>query len=127
MLTDNYPEPHKKPLSSTVPTIIENSDGSFHLAIGGSGGSIIFGAVFQVFLNLQHWGMNIGEAIESGRLHDQLYPETTLVDDTYPKDLTEDLMLRGHNLTGTFQATPFQAPGLTLPCSSGRESRCGCY
>ncbi|ESK85216.1 hypothetical protein Moror_11399 [Moniliophthora roreri MCA 2997] len=95
----NYPEPYKKPLSSTVPTIIENPDGSFHLAIGGSGGSIIFGAVFQVLVNLNHWGMNIGEAIESGRLHDQLYPETTIVDSTYPEAMMQELRLRGHNLT----------------------------
>ncbi|EEB89189.1 hypothetical protein MPER_12738, partial [Moniliophthora perniciosa FA553] len=94
----NYPEPHKKPLSSTVPSIMENSDGSFHLAIGGSGGSIIFGAVFQVLINLNHWGMNIGGAIESGRVHDQLYPETTIVDNTYPEAMMQELRSRGHNL-----------------------------
>ncbi len=49
---DNYPEPGKRPLSSTTPTIIENADGSFYLSIGGSGGSRIFPAVFQVLLIL---------------------------------------------------------------------------
>lgn len=44
-LPDNYPEPGKRPVSSTVPSIIENPDGSFYAAIGGSGGSRIFGSV----------------------------------------------------------------------------------
>jgi gamma-glutamyltranspeptidase / glutathione hydrolase / leukotriene-C4 hydrolase len=61
-------------LSSTTPTIIENADGSFHVAIGGSGGSRIFPAVFQAIVNMDDWGMNVQQAVEFGRLHDQLYP-----------------------------------------------------
>ena len=105
--TDNYPEPHKRPLSSTVPTIIERAaDGSFLAAIGGSGGSIIFGAIFQVLVNLMHWGMDLGDAIEAGRVHDQLYPEITVADSTYPLELVEELIARGHNVTGMFVVTP---------------------
>ncbi len=96
---DNYPEPGKRPLSSTTPTIIENADGSFYLSIGGSGGSRIFPAVFQVLLNLD-WGLNLSEAIEFGRLHDQLYPLFLDADNVYPSDLLDDLRSRGHNVTG---------------------------
>jgi len=95
---DNYPEAGKRPISSTVPSILEHSDGSFYMAIGGSGGSLIFGAVFQVLLNMD-WGMDLSQAIEHGRLHNQLYPETTLADDTYNKHLLDALLVRGHNLT----------------------------
>ncbi|EEB99579.1 hypothetical protein MPER_00718 [Moniliophthora perniciosa FA553] len=95
----NYPQPHKRPLSSTVPTIIENSDGSLYLAIGGSGGTNILSAVFQNIIYVRDWGMSVGEAIESGRLHDQLYPEQTQVDNTYPEDLVQSLRERGHNVT----------------------------
>ncbi|KAK0241652.1 gamma-glutamyltranspeptidase [Armillaria nabsnona] len=94
----NYPEPGKRPLSSTTPTIIENADGSFYLSIGGSGGSRIFPAVFQVLLNLD-WGLNLSEAIEFGRLHDQLYPLFLDADNVYPSDLLDDLRSRGHNVT----------------------------
>ncbi|KAF8161066.1 gamma-glutamyltranspeptidase [Crassisporium funariophilum] len=94
----NYPEPGKRPLSSTAPTIIEHPDGSFHIAIGGSGGSRIFGAVFQVLLNLE-WGLDISQAIEFGRLHDQLYPLVLDADDVYPKDIIRDLRALGHNVT----------------------------
>lgn len=99
VLPDNYPEAGKRPLSSTIPTIIEHPDGSFYLAIGGSGGSRIFGAVFQVLLNLQ-WGLDVREAVEFGRVHDQLYPLVLDADDTYPSDVLDFLRDRRHNVTG---------------------------
>ncbi|EIN11894.1 gamma-glutamyltranspeptidase [Punctularia strigosozonata HHB-11173 SS5] len=95
----NYPEPFKRPLSSTTPTILENEDGSFHLAIGGSGGSRIFPAVFQTIVNVDDWGMNLQQAVEFGRLHDQLYPLIVDADDVYPPDLLDELRHRGHNVT----------------------------
>lgn len=94
----NYPEPGKRPLSSTAPTIMEREDGSFFLALGGSGGSRIFGALFQVLLNLD-WGLNLSDAIEFGRLHDQLFPLRLDADDVYPPDILKDLKGRGHNIT----------------------------
>lgn len=58
----NYPEGPKKKgamgkrsMSSTSATILESEDGNFELAIGGSGGSRIFGSVAQVILN-RDWG-----------------------------------------------------------------------
>lgn len=98
---DNFPEPGKRPLSSMTPTIVENADGSFYLAIGGSGGSRIFGSIFQVILNL-NWGLDISQAVEFGRLHDQLYPNALDADDNYPPDLLEELRQRGHNVTGDY-------------------------
>src|SRR4051794_10205767 len=47
-LLDNYPAPYKRPLSSMIPTIIEHPKTSFLLSIGGSGGSRILSAVYQV-------------------------------------------------------------------------------
>ena len=96
----NYPQPGKRPLSSTAPTIAENPDGSLFIAIGGSGGSRIFPSVFQVLLNLD-WGLDIRDAIEFSRLHDQLFPLTTDVDGVYPKHILDDLRQRGHNVSGT--------------------------
>lgn len=96
---DNYPEPGKRPLSSTTPTIIEHEDGSFWLAIGGSGGSRIFGSVFQVILNLG-WGMDVSAAVEYGRLHDQLFPSVVDADDVYPRMILDGLREKGHNVTG---------------------------
>lgn len=109
----NYPEPGKRPLSSTVPTIMEREDGAFFLAIGGSGGSRIFPAIFQVLLNLD-WGMDVSAAIEYGRLHDQLFPTMVDVDDILPPTLLDGLREKGHNITGERL--------LGLPCGAVRAS-----
>ncbi|KAG5638640.1 hypothetical protein H0H81_011359 [Sphagnurus paluster] len=95
----NYPEAGKRPLSSTSPTIIENDDGSFALAIGGSGGSRIFGSVIQTIINME-LGLDVSAAIEHGRVHDQLYPLVLDVDSTYPREIIEGLKELGHNVTG---------------------------
>lgn len=106
-------------MSSTAPTIIEREDGSFFLAFGGSGGSRIFGALFQVLLNLD-WGLNLSDAIEFGRLHDQLFPLTLDADDVYPPDILKDLKGRGHNITGKVQKTLNDAAGLDTVFNSVR-------
>ncbi|KAF8502165.1 gamma-glutamyltranspeptidase [Russula emetica] len=93
----NYPEGNKRPLSSTTPTIVEHSDGSFYVAVGGSGGAKIFPAIFQVILNLD-WGLDIGSAVEYGRLHHQLYPEWIEADNIYPHELLLGLKTRGHSI-----------------------------
>ncbi|KAG6900534.1 hypothetical protein C0993_009111, partial [Termitomyces sp. T159_Od127] len=92
----NYPAPGKRPLSSIAPTIVEDKDGSFYLALGGSGGSRIFPAVSQVLFNLE-LGLNLSAAIEYGRVHDQLYPLTVDVDDVYPQEIVDGLRAIGHN------------------------------
>jgi gamma-glutamyltranspeptidase / glutathione hydrolase / leukotriene-C4 hydrolase len=95
---DNYPEPHKRPLSSMAPLIMEHADGSLYLAAGGSGGSRIFGAIFQTVLNLD-WGLDASQAVEFGRVHDQLYPTELEIDEIYPPELIKQLAQRGHNIT----------------------------
>ncbi|KAF8225962.1 gamma-glutamyltranspeptidase [Tricholoma matsutake] len=92
----NFPEPGKCPLSSTIPTIIEHADGSLFVAIGGSGGSQIFGAVFQTLVNL---GLDVSQAIEFGRLHDQLYPPILEANSVYPPEILDGLRDCGHNVT----------------------------
>ena len=100
-LADNFPEPGKRPLSSTAPAILEHLDGSLYIAIGGAGGSRIFPSIFQVLLNLD-WGMDLSQAIEYGRLHDQLYPLYLDADDVYPRHILHDLLDRGHNVSSNF-------------------------
>ncbi|KAG6842084.1 hypothetical protein C0991_002738 [Blastosporella zonata] len=98
---DNYPAPGKRPLSSTTPSIMEDEDGSFFLALGGSGGSRILGGVFQVLFNLE-LGLDLSAAIEFGRVHDQLYPLVLDVDNVYPRQIVDGLRDIGHNVTGPF-------------------------
>lgn len=93
----NYPEPNKRPLSSTAPTIVEYADGSIYLAIGGSGGSRIFGSIAQVLLNLD-WGMDVSEAIERPRIHHQLLPSAVSAETTTDEHILDALRDRGHEV-----------------------------
>lgn len=91
----NYPAPGKRPLSSMAPAIVEQSDGTILLAVGGSGGSRIFPAVLQTLLNLD-WGLDVSESIEAPRLHHQLLPYTIEAESTFPADLLACLTKKGH-------------------------------
>lgn len=93
----NYPQPGKRPLSSTAPTIIEYSDGSFYLSIGGSGGSRIFGSIAQVLLNLD-WDMDVSQAIERPRIHHQLLPTYVSAETNTEKHRIDALRTRGHDV-----------------------------
>ncbi|CAG8619930.1 8541_t:CDS:10, partial [Gigaspora margarita] len=59
------------PLSSTIPTTVENENGKVELMTGGNGGS---NAVLQVLLNLYDFDMSLLDAINSPRIHHQLLP-----------------------------------------------------
>ena len=97
----NYPEPFKRPLSSMAPAIVERRDGSFLIAIGGSGGSRIYGSVLQTLLNLD-WGMDISDAIEHPRLHHQLLPTALSAETGYNVGVVQALKnQKGHNYTWT--------------------------
>lgn len=77
---------------------MENEDGETLLALGGSGGSRIFGSVAQVLLNLD-WGFDVANAVEQPRVHDQLSPAYVSVESGYRPDLVDALRERGHNIT----------------------------
>ncbi|KIJ49346.1 hypothetical protein M422DRAFT_161129 [Sphaerobolus stellatus SS14] len=94
----NYPAPHKRPLSSTSPTILEHSDGSVYLVLGGSGGSRIFPSVAQVILGKEAW-VDVSKAVEGPRVHNQLYPLPVDVDSTIDNEGIKALKERGHNVT----------------------------
>ncbi|KAJ4485206.1 gamma-glutamyltranspeptidase [Lentinula aciculospora] len=94
----NLPQPGKRPLSSICPTIIENADGSPYIAIGASGGPTIFFAVFQTLINTIDYEPDPSEAIEFGRLHNQLKPEGTFADETYRADILDALLRKRHSI-----------------------------
>ncbi|KAI9146030.1 gamma-glutamyltranspeptidase [Paraphysoderma sedebokerense] len=93
----NYIKPGKRPMSSTVPTIVEYN-GQFELAIGGSGGSRIITGVLNSILNHYDFSMSLEKAITEPRLHDQLYPNKCEVEFGFPKHLVDGLKERKHNL-----------------------------
>ena len=65
--------PGKRPLSSMVPTIIVK-DGKPFLILGAPGGPVIITAVLQVILNVIDFGMNVQDAVDFPRVHQQWKP-----------------------------------------------------
>jgi gamma-glutamyltranspeptidase / glutathione hydrolase len=71
----NKVEGGKRPLSSMTPTIVLRKDGSVWFAVGARGGPRIITAVLQTVINVIDHDMNIQQAIDSPRLHQQWFPD----------------------------------------------------
>ncbi len=71
--------PGKRPLSSMSPTIV-TKDGKPVMVVGTPGGSRIITAVLHTLLNVIDYGMNVQEAVDAPRFHQQWLPETTSMD-----------------------------------------------
>ena len=68
--------PGKRPLSSMSPTIVLK-DGKAVAVLGTPGGSRIITAVVLTILNLVDYGMDVQEAVDAPRFHQQWLPEAT--------------------------------------------------
>ena len=71
--------PGKRPLSSMSPTIV-TKDGQPVMVVGTPGGSRIITAVLHTLINVIDYGMNVQEAVDAPKFHQQWLPETTNVD-----------------------------------------------
>jgi len=71
--------PGKRPLSSMSPTIV-SKDGKPVMVVGTPGGSRIITVVVLTILNVIDYGMDIQEAVDAPRFHQQWLPETTNVE-----------------------------------------------
>ena len=66
----------KRMLSSMTPTIVTRN-GKPVLITGSPGGRTIINTTLQVILNVIDHDMNVGQAVEAGRIHHQWLPDTT--------------------------------------------------
>ena len=73
----NAIQPGKRMLSSMTPTIVEK-DGKLFMVLGAPGGSTIITAVFQTFLNVAEYGMDLPAAVDAPRFHHQWLPDEIL-------------------------------------------------
>jgi gamma-glutamyltranspeptidase / glutathione hydrolase len=94
----NSVSPGKRMLSSMTPTIIER-EGKLFLVVGSPGGSTIPTTVFQIIVNVIDFGMNIQDAVDSGRFHHQWVPDWISYEKNGIDSLTcEKLRNMGHIL-----------------------------
>jgi gamma-glutamyltranspeptidase / glutathione hydrolase len=75
----NRIEPGKRPLSSMSPTIV-SKDGKPVMVVGTPGGSRIITAVLHTIVNVIDYDMNIQEAVDAPRFHQQWQPATTEIE-----------------------------------------------
>lgn len=76
----NAVQPGKRPLSSMTPTIVLKKDGSLWFALGARGGPRIISAVLQSVINVIDHDMDIQEAIDAPRIHQQWFPDEVLTE-----------------------------------------------
>ena len=90
--------PGKRPLSSMSPTIV-SKDGKPVFVVGTPGGSRIITAVLHTILNVVDYGMNVQEAVDAPRFHQQWLPDVTNVEAyALSPDTRKILTDMGHNL-----------------------------
>lgn len=105
---NNFITAGKRPLSSSVPTIIEK-DGRLEMAVGASGGSKITTAVVQAIINQIDFGMNVQQAINAPRVHHQLLPHEVWMEEGVSVGFEEELTMRGHRITRKKELADVQA------------------
>lgn len=83
---NNAIAPGKRPLSSMSPTLVKRNDEIF-LVLGSPGGSRIITIVLQGILNVIDHGMNMAQAVNAPRIHNQWLPDTIYFE---PRAFTRD-------------------------------------
>ncbi len=89
--------PGKRPLSSMTPTIVAR-DGKAFLVLGSPGSSKIITTVANVLMGVIDYGMNIQEAVDAPRFHNQWLPDVLYVERWFSPDTVEDLQKMGYHV-----------------------------
>jgi len=114
--------PGKRPLSSMSPTIITQA-GKPVMVVGTPGGSRIITAVTHTILNVIDYGMNVQEAVDAPRFHQQWVPDLTNVDTfAISPDTRKILLEMGHKLGPPQPGSHLTAILVGAPLLGGKPS-----
>ena len=112
--------PGKRPLSSMSPTIV-TKDGKPVMVVGTPGGSRIITAVLQTMLNAIDFDMNVQEAVDAPRFHQQWLPDVTNVEPyAFSPDTRKLLEGMGHKLGAPHPANHLAAIIVGAPSLAGK-------
>ena len=89
--------PGKRPLSSMTPTIVTR-DGKVVMVLGSPGSSKIITTVANVLMGVVDYGMNIQEAVNAPRFHNQWLPDVVNVEKWFSPDTLNILRQMGYNI-----------------------------
>jgi gamma-glutamyltranspeptidase/glutathione hydrolase len=87
--------PGKRPLSSMTPTIVVH-DGKTMLVLGSPGSSKIITTVANVLMGVVDYGMNIQEAVNAPRFHNQWMPDVLNLEQWFSPDTVNILQHMGY-------------------------------
>src|SRR3984885_13950600 len=89
--------PGKRPLSSMTPTMVVH-EGKPLLVLGSPGSSKIITTVTYVLMGVVDYGMNIQEAVNAPRFHNQWLPDVVNVEKWFSPDTISALQKMGHHV-----------------------------
>ena len=89
--------PGKRPLSAMTPTIVTKDD-KLLFVLGSPGGPTIITTVANALMGLVDYGMNIQQAVDAPRYHNQWMPDQTMVEQAFPADQASALEKMGHHI-----------------------------
>ena len=89
--------PGKRPLSAMTPTIVLK-DGKLFLVLGSPGGPRIITTVANILMGVIDYGMNIQEAVDAQRFHQQWLPDTSYLEEGFSPEIVKALEGMGHHI-----------------------------
>ncbi len=89
--------PGKRPLSAMTPTIVLK-DGKLFLVLGSPGGPRIITIVANILMGVVDFSLDIQEAVNAPRFHNQWLPDQIIVEDRLSPDTMNLLGSKGHKL-----------------------------
>jgi len=120
--------PGKRPLSAMTPTIVLK-DGKLFLVLGSPGGPRIITTVANILMGVVDYGMNIQEAVDAQRFHQQWLPDFTYLEQGFSPDIVKGLEGMGHHIefgekdSGTRE--PYWSDGECIMVDPKRGTRLG--
>jgi gamma-glutamyltranspeptidase/glutathione hydrolase len=101
--------PGKRPLSSMTPTIVVHN-GKAVMVLGSPGSSKIITTVANVLMGVVDYGMNIQEAVNAPRFHNQWLPDVVNVEKWFSPDTLSALRKMGYNVQIGLHEGNYSAP-----------------